>query len=346
MTKTQRRCDAGDPRSASRPTQVTAKQPDRMTALTDQDILDGIIDRMEAGVLPWRKPWSDATRTTVIVGSVTHAPVWPSNLRAPQTPFGIFNGMILLARAAMAGYRTNIWVASEVLNDLQATVVASDSRPTRIQRYVGLSGSYDASPEKTRLVYNLDQVKDCEKMLGLTFSDQKAAPPRVRYTRSAKLLQRLVDDHSLCIVYEQDRAAYDPSWDVVKLPDSLQFSASERATPNPDGEASYWATLWHEVVHWTGHSSRLNRDRHHVWGDQIYAFEELIAELGSAFLCAYLGIEGEMQHASYLDSWCRAFKQDKVRSLWDASAYATAAKDFVLPRKKANQSPTQDTLPL
>ncbi len=237
-----------------------------MTALTEQNILDGIIEQMEAGVLPWRRPWSDATRTTVMVGSVTHAPVWPSNLRAPQTPFGIFNGMILLARAAMAGYRTNIWVASEVLNDLGATVVASDSRPTRIQRYAGLSGSYDASLEKTRLVYNLDQVDDCERKLGLTFSDQRAAQPPMRYTRSAKLLQKLVDNHSLWIVYEPNRAAYNPSWDVVKLPDSLQFSASESGTANPDGEASYWATLWHEVVHWTGHPTRLNRDRHEVWG--------------------------------------------------------------------------------
>ena len=315
-----------------------------MTAVTDQEVLDEIITQMEAGVLPWRKPWSETTRTKVLVGSVTHAPAWPSNLRAPQTPFGVFNGTILLARAARAGYRTNIWVGSEVLEDLQATILADDSRATQIHRYVGLSDSYDASREKTRLVYNLDQVKDCEKALGLTLSERKATAPPLRYKKSEKLLRRLEADHSLRIVYNERRAAYSPSSDVVMLPDRLQFLGTQSATTNPDGDASYWATLWHEVVHWTGHSSRLNRDRHRNWGDQIYAFEELIAELGSAFLCAHLGIEGEMQHASYLDSWCRALKQEKAPSLWEAGAKAAAAKDLVLRKRNRRQSPQQDAM--
>ena len=279
-----------------------------MKALTDQDVLDGIIKEMERGVLPWRKPWSQATRTSVIVGSIAHAPTWPSNLRAPQTPFGVFNGMILLGRAA------------------------------------AISDGYDASLEKTRLVYNLDQVQDCEKALGLTFSDRKAALPPLRYKKSAKLLKRLENDRALRIAYGEDKAAYRPSSDVVMLPERLQFSAPQPGTGSPDGEPDYWATLWHEVIHWTGHSSRLDRDRHRKWGDQIYAFEELIAELGSAFLCAYLGIEGEVQHASYLESWCRALKRDKARSLWDASTYATAAKDFVLRKQPAGRSLQQNGL--
>ena len=307
-----------------------------MAALTDQEVLDGILEQMEAGVLPWRKPWSETTRTTVIVGSVTHAPAWPANLRAPQTPFGVFNGTILLSRAAAAGYRTNLWVAGEVVKDLRATILPKDDRPTRIHRYAGLSDSYDVSREKTRLVYNLDQVKDCEKTLGLTFSDRKTAAPPSRYRRSLKLLKRLETERDLFIGYHPRRAFYRPSSDIVMLPDRLQFLGPGNADDN--GDPNYWATLWHEVVHWTGHSSRLNRDRHRWRGDQIYAFEELIAELGSAFLCAHLGIEGEMQHAGYLDSWCRALKREKAQALWDAGAKASAAKDFVLRKERRHSS--------
>lgn len=107
-----------------------------------------------------------------------------------------------------------------------------------------------------------------------------------------------------------------------------------------DGEAAYWATLWHEVVHWTGHSSRLNRKQHSSWGDDEYAFEELVAELGAAFLCSHLCIPGDLQHhASYLKSWCDALEKDLserrgIASLWKASDFATKAKDYVLGRTK------------
>ena len=154
--------------------------------------------------------------------------------------------------------------------------------------------------------------------------------------RSQSLLERLVDRHSLQIVHE-NRAAYSPSWDIVMMPSINQFKiALTGSDDDRDGVARYWATLWHEVVHWTGHPSRLNRERHRRWGDRRYAFEELIAELGAAFLCAHLGIDGELQHESYLDSWCRALSQDRARSLWTASRYASAGKDFVLSRGESN----------
>ena len=118
------------------------------------------------------------------------------------------------------------------------------------------------------------------------------------------------------------------------MPDIDQFDASLPGEEQ-DGAAHYWATLWHEVIHWTGHPSRLNRERHHRWGDQKYAFEELVAELGAAFLCAHLGVDGELQHESYLEVWSKALSQDRARSLWEASAGATKAKEFVLGKEES-----------
>ena len=117
------------------------------------------------------------------------------------------------------------------------------------------------------------------------------------------------------------------------MPDIHQFDASLPGEEQ-DGAAHYWATLWHEVIHWTGHPSRSNRERNHRWGDQKYAFEELVAELGAAFLCAHLGVDGELQHERYLEVWSKALSQDRARSLWEASAGATKAKEYVLGKDK------------
>lgn len=299
-----------------------------ITPLTDEEILNGIIEQMEKGVLPWRRPWTESSRS-VVVGSMPHAgTMWPSNLRAPKVPYGVYNGIILLAQASKHRYRTNLWVTGRVLDELGATLVNSDCQATAIQRYANSYEEYRGVRDIARLVYNIDQVHECEKTLGLSFLERKPARQTTRFKRSENLRDRLINYRSLSIVHGKESAAYWLSRDYVFMPDIQQFGERNR-----DGEAHYWATLWHEVVHWTGHSSRLNRDHHLEWGDRIYAFEELIAELGSAFLCAHLGIHGELQHESYLDSWCRALKNDRVEALWNACKFATEAKDYVLKKE-------------
>lgn len=316
-----------------------------MNPPTDEEILRDIIEQMESGVLPWRRPWSKSANA-VVVGSVSHdANRWPSNLRAPRVPYGIFNGTILLARASKCRYRTNLWVTSRVIEELGAKIVDNDPQPTAIQSYADAYEDSQRPAGRARLVYNIDQVEECEKTLGLTFLERAPATHEVRYKRSESLRNRLAKNRSLTIVHEADRAAYSPSWDVVMLPDMQQFHALGRNSDQQgDGEANYWATLWHEVIHWTGHPSRLHRDRHHSWGDKIYAFEELIAELGSAFLCAHLGVDGELQHESYLDSWCRALKHDSVQSLRSACKYASQAKGYVLDKQKPDSKAGRATL--
>ena len=272
------------------------------------------------------------------IGSVTHAPVWPGNLRAPDTPFGVFNGTKLLTRAAQAGYRTNLWVASEVVLDLGARLLGDDRLPTRIHRYSKSDTNYVPRRRGTRLVYNIDQIDDCERTLGLSFVGYRSPGDADRHQPSKELLQRLTRSRGLRVVRRKQGAAYSPSHDTVMMPDAGQFAGR-------DGADHYWATLWHEVVHWTGHPGRLERERHVKWGDEIYAFEELVAELGAAFLCARLGVEGELQHASYLQSWAAKLEADGMEPLWDAAALAHAAKDFVLrertqpPPRRRNDIP-------
>jgi antirestriction protein ArdC len=94
---------------------------------------------------------------------------------------------------------------------------------------------------------------------------------------------------------------------------------------------SYYATALHEVTHWTRHETRLNRDfGRKRWGDEGYAAEELVAELGSAFLCADIGITPDPlpDHASYIESWLKVLKNDK-RAIFTAAAHADRAASFL-----------------
>jgi len=122
------------------------------------------------------------------------------------------------------------------------------------------------------------------------------------------------------IHHGHSRACFIPSLDVIHMPNKTEFKSI------PD----YYSTGLHELCHWVGHSSRLNRDFNGRFGDSSYAFEELIAELGAAFLCATAGIDGKLQHDSYIASWLKVLRGDK-RAIFTAAAAARKAAEFVTP---------------
>ena len=95
--------------------------------------------------------------------------------------------------------------------------------------------------------------------------------------------------------------------------------------------AAYYSTALHELAHWTGHPSRLDRNLGRRFGGSAYAMEELTAELGAAFLCAHCRIDGRLQHASYISSWLDVLQRDK-RAIFVAAAQAQKAADFLLAR--------------
>ncbi|MBY0374609.1 MAG: hypothetical protein K2Q23_11485, partial [Bryobacteraceae bacterium] len=118
-----------------------------------------------------------------------------------------------------------------------------------------------------------------------------------------------------------NRAYYNIGQDFVQMPPFEAFR----------DPASYYATLAHEATHWTRHESRLNRDfGRKRWGDEGYAIEELVAELGAAFLSSDLGLAPEPRggHADYIASWIKVLKDDK-RAIFTASAHAQRAADFL-----------------
>ena len=134
-----------------------------------------------------------------------------------------------------------------------------------------------------------------------------------------------------------DRAYFASSVDRVQMPPFETFRDAE----------SYYATLAHECTHWTKHETRLNRDfGRKRWGDEGYAAEELVAELGSAFLCADLGLtpEPRADHASYIENWLRVLRNDK-RAIFTAAGHAERAAAFLhglQPKAETAEEPEAD----
>ena len=125
------------------------------------------------------------------------------------------------------------------------------------------------------------------------------------------------------------RAFYNPISDKVALPDRQRFRCHE----------NFYVVCFHELSHWTGHKSRLARDLRNRFGTEAYAMEELVAELGSAFICAETGVRGELEHhANYLDSWLKVLKGDRKAIVTAASAAGKAAA-FVLGKPAAPAAP-------
>jgi antirestriction protein ArdC len=140
----------------------------------------------------------------------------------------------------------------------------------------------------------------------------------VKPFNSIAALEALATDSGAVIKHGGDKAFYSPSNDFIQMPHKTDFNS----------EAAYYATLLHEMAHWSGAANRLNRDLSGRFGNEAYAAEELIAELSAAFLCAEYQIDGDLRHAGYIASWLRILKNDN-KAVFKAAALAQKSADFI-----------------
>ena len=144
-----------------------------------------------------------------------------------------------------------------------------------------------------------------------TFKDEKQAEELIKATK-AKIVMAAFDE-----------AGYQPKKDRILIPKKLQFKTQE----------GFYSTLFHELSHWTGHKSRLNRKVDNRFGSKDYAFEELVAEISASFLSCHLGFRYETRHSSYVNSWIKVLREDKT-AIFRASSLAQKATEFILNLKK------------
>lgn len=127
-----------------------------------------------------------------------------------------------------------------------------------------------------------------------------------------------------------DEACFIPGTDKILMPERRRFIDTKKST----AAECFYSTMFHELTHWTGAKKRLNRDLSGRFGSEAYAVEELIAELGAAFLCADLGITltPRQDHASYIRNWLRVLKTDK-KAIFTAASKASEAANWLLERE-------------
>jgi antirestriction protein ArdC len=290
--------------------QDTTDRKDIYSRITDQ-----IIARLEEGTRPWIKPWN----AEHAAGRITRP------LRHNGQPYSGINVLSLWMAAELQGYAAPIWMTFRQASELNAhvrkgekgslVVYANSVTRTEHDDTTGEDTEREIPFLKAYTVFNVEQIEGLPDIY-----HAKAAAgidPVQRIARAETFFACL----NATIRHGGNRAFYAQGPDYVQMPPFECFRDAE----------SYYATLAHEMTHWTKHSSRLARDLgRKSWGDEGYAAEELVAELGSAFVCADLGLQQEPreENASYIANWLEVLRQDK-RFIFSAAAHAQRAADYL-----------------
>lgn len=288
-----------------------------------QIITDRIIAQVEAGTAPWMKPWTSSGPTT-------------RPLRSTGQPYNGVNVLTLWLDATEKGYTSPYWFGFQTALKMGAHVRKGErgSMIVYANKLVKTEENPDTGEEEARAIPFLkaSTVFNAAQIEGLPEHFHVAAQPVNREPESK--ISRLDDffrHTGADIRHGGSRAYYRIDADFVQMPQFEDFLTGE----------GYYATLAHELAHWTRHPSRLNRDMgKKTWGDAGYAMEELVAEMAAAFLCADLAITPETRadHAAYVASWLEVLKGDK-RAIFTAASKASAAAEYLqnlaLPAREA-----------
>ena len=278
------------------------------------EVTNRIITALEAGTPPWHCPWTDHTAL-------------PSNL-ATGKPYRGVNVLMLSIEAQLSGYSDSRWVTYKQAAEVGAHVKkGSHGTPIVFFKMKEIADAVDAEEPKRVIpmlrsytVFNASQLEFLPERFEL-----RSSPPAWQPIGEA---EQLIYETGAVIHHGGNRAFYRPSDDIIQLPPPAWF---------PD-TADYYAVALHELTHWTGHPRRLDRVLGRRHGIEPYAMEELVAEMGAAFLCAHVGIPARLEHASYIDSWLDALRRDK-RLIFTAAGAAQKAADYVLGETLSEPAP-------
>lgn len=272
-----------------------------------QQVTDQIVAILESGTSPWVKPWGSTAATGM-----------PHNHGTGKAYQGI-NVLILWAAAAERGFTSSAWLTYKQAQAAGGQVRKGEKgttitfyKPIQIEK----EGEQKTIPMmKTFTVFNTDQIDGLE--VAITDEQPKEFTADERTEAAVRLFECYRERTGVGFVNAGYSASYTPMHDTIQMPERQGFTK----------ESGYAATLLHEAVHSTGHRDRL--DRFKDTSKKGYAFEELVAEIGAAFLCCDLGITNEMeQHASYIDSWLKALKDDRTL-IFKAAAKASKAYELI-----------------
>jgi len=281
-----------------------------------QDVTNQIIRAIEAGACgdQWVMPW-----TAGAAGGMPH------NATTGHRYRGV-NVVMLWFEAQERAYPANQWASYKQWHGAGAQVRKGE-RGTLIV-YAGQTVVRDPAEGGEENERTIRFLK-CSHVFNAAQVDGYELPTVERPDLAERLAhaERFVTATGADIRYGQGRAFYSPSHDFVGMPDWDQFKDTDGATATENA----YGVLLHELTHWTKHERRLDRDLGgQRFGDDGYAMEELVAELGAAYLCASLGIAAEPRadHARYIENWLGVLKADK-KAIFTAAARASDAAEYL-----------------
>ena len=288
----------------------TTSQPDIYSRITNKIIAD-----LEQGVRPWLRPWNADHAAGKIVRPLRHNAI----------PYKGINVVMLWSAAVSKGYACPMWLTFKQALELGGHVKKGETGELVVYaNRITKTDTDEKGEEVEREIpflkgYTVFNVEQCEGLPAAYYA--KAEAPALSAPQRIAAADQFFAATGADIRHGGTQAFYAEGPDYVQMPPFETFRDAE----------SHAATLAHELTHWTKHGKRLDRDMGRVkWGDAGYAREELVAELGSAFLCADLGITPEVRqdHAAYIGSWLKVLKDDK-RLIFAAASHAQRAADYL-----------------
>ena len=299
-----------------------------MKANIYEQITSQIIEQLESGIIPWQKPWINANGS----GCISHQNGKPYSL-LNQWLLGCRAGEWLTynqiqaeggkvkkgEKASMVVFWTFIRKVVdkkvEEFTDDQGEVVGTETKEL-IKQYPVL---------KAYTVFHIDQCEGIQPK----YQNEAVQYEHEPIVEAEKVAMEYIAREQIKLeIQNGDRACYSPSKDRVRMPEMSQFEVAEE----------YYSTMFHELTHSTGHAKRLNREGIagvHYFGDDGYSKEELVAEIGAAYMCQRLGLECEKafrNSVGYIQSWLEQLRNDK-RLIVSAAAKAEAAVKYMMDEK-------------
>lgn len=272
-----------------------------------QEVTDRIVEALENGVAPWVRPWhTDGA--------------FPRNGVTRRHYHGI-NVVLLWMTANACGYRSQDWFTFNQARQ-KGGMVRKGERGTLVTfwklREVSDRDAAALGQDRTKrvpilrhfIVFNREQVDNLPPA-------EAEQPTRHDWERDERA-ESFIRATGARMEEGGSRASYSPPLDVINLPPLEAFHSRD----------AYYGTALHELAHWTGHPSRLDRDLSGSFGSEKYAREELTAEMGSAFLCAALNVSGRLQHPEYIGHWIKTLKGDK-KAVFRAASEARQVAEFL-----------------
>lgn len=305
-----------------------ADQTSAVTAATEpraslyDEVTRRIVAELEAGRFPWVQPWGKSDGT---------GPGLPRNAFTARSYSGV-NVLILWRAVIEQGWPSQSWLTFRQAleaggcvrkGEHVTTIVYADRFTPEAERERARATGEDAKAIPFLKRFTVFNMAQCEGLRDGLAADPAPLPER----EIVPVAERVITDSGVDFRTGGDKAFYVPSLDVVQVPPQPAFF----------DQINYYRTALHELCHATGHHSRLNRNLANAFGSKDYAREELCAELGSAYLCAALGIVPTVRHDDYLGSWLDVLREDNL-AIFRAASAASKAADWLLARHAAAQN--------